>query len=31
VDAVRYTSLIGGILELVAGVALLVVDWVRRA
>ncbi len=31
VDAVRYTSLIGGILELVGGIVLLVVDWVRRA
>ena len=30
VDAVRYTSLVGGILELVVGVALLAVDRVRR-
>ena len=30
VDAVRYTSLVGGILELVGGVALLSIDGVRR-
>ena len=30
VDAVRYTSLIGGIVELVAGVCLLALDWLRR-
>jgi hypothetical protein len=30
VDAVRYTSLVGGIVEAVAGVALLLVDWRRR-
>jgi len=29
VDAVSYVSLIGGLLELVAGVALLVADWLR--
>jgi hypothetical protein len=29
VDAVRYTSLIGGILELVVGIGLLLVDWAR--
>jgi hypothetical protein len=30
VDAVRYVSLIGGILELVGGVALLAIDRMRR-
>jgi hypothetical protein len=30
VGAVRIVSLTGGILELVAGIALLMVDWVRR-
>jgi len=30
VDAVRIVSLTGGILELVAGIAVLIVDWVRR-
>ena len=29
VDAVRYVSLIGGLLELVGGMALLGVDWLR--
>ena len=29
-DAIKYVSLIGGLLELVAGVALLVVDRLRR-
>ena len=29
-DAIEYVSLIGGLLELVAGVALLVVDRLRR-
>ncbi len=29
VNAVRYTSLIGGILELVVGLGLLLVDWAR--
>jgi hypothetical protein len=29
VNAVRYTSLIGGIVELVAGMGLLLVDWAR--
>ena len=31
VDAVRYTSLLGGILELAAGISLLLIDWRRRA
>jgi hypothetical protein len=30
VNAVRIVSLTGGVLELVAGIALLIVDWVRR-
>jgi len=29
VDAVRYVSLVGGILELVGGVALLIADRIR--
>jgi hypothetical protein len=29
VDAIRYVSLIGGVLELVAGVGLLAFDWIR--
>jgi hypothetical protein len=31
VDAVRYTSLIGGLVELAAGLALLVLAWLRAA
>jgi hypothetical protein len=31
VDAVRYVSLVGGILELVGGVALLIADRFRRS
>ena len=31
VDAIRYVSLIGGILELVAGIVLLIADRVRAA
>ena len=30
VDAIRYVSLVGGLLELAAGAVLLIVDWRRR-
>ena len=31
VEAVRLVSLVGGILELAAGISLLAVDWARRS
>ena len=30
IDAIRYVSLIGGLIELAAGAILLIVDWRRR-
>jgi len=30
VDAIRYVSLVGGLLELAAGAVLLILDWRRR-